>query len=180
MGQPGYQADNLTNTAGTLPTARPILDSNPARDGLPIAPGAATRQRRLPAQPMFSNSYGYNTRCAAAIPGRCHGTFQISLIDCHDCADVPILERACCRDCGCAQAQEHAATSSCVGDHIHLECAGCSCEGASTGIEAWVSHYVGNCDPLEAEVSARYYVHGMIPITWESEVDQMSILNNPN
>jgi len=180
MGQPDYHADNL-ESGNAIPTARPILSSDLAPMDLPLAAGAATQGRRLPAQPMFSNSYGYNTRCAAAIPGRCHGTFQISLIDCHDCADVPILQRACCRDCGCEQAQRSLDLgASAVGDHIHLECAGCSCDGANTGIEAWVAHYVGNCDPLQAEISARFYVHGMIPITWESEADQTSILNNPN
>lgn len=142
-------------------------------DRLPLASATATvsgpPERRL--QHMFENSYGYNTRCAAAIPGTCHGTFQLKLVDCNDCQGVPILKRACCRDCGCALAQEALTIHGGAGNHVHLQCAGCGCADATTGIEAWAAHYVGNCDPLHARVSARYYVHGDIPITFQSPGD---------
>lgn len=152
---------------------------------------ALANQRRLQeaqtalanSQAMFYNSYGYNTRCAAGIPGDCQANFSLKLVDCLDCHGVPILTRACCRDCGCALDQEaENLQSSGAGNYVHLQCAGCSCSDATTGIEAWVDHYISTChsDPLQAVVTARFYVHGQIPLTFQNAAVVTSILTNPN
>jgi len=150
-----------------------------------ISQAALANNRRLQdSQAMFYNSYGYNTRCAAGIPGDCHGNFSLKLVDCLDCHGVPILTRACCRDCGCALAQEiETLQSSGASNYVHRECAGCSCSDATTGVEAWVDHYINTCghsDPLQAVVTARFYVHGQIPLTFQNAAVVTSILTNPN
>lgn len=171
----GDWATNIAGWGGSTPWASAPLPSSPVTDSsrvplLPLSPEA----RQMPPrqlQHMFQNSYGYNTRCAAAETQNCSGTFHLKLIDCNDCSGVPILKRACCRDCGCELAQAREASN--LENHIHLECSGCStsCNDHTRSIEPWVQHYVGSCDPLQATITARYFVYGEIPLTFDNPVE---------
>jgi len=162
-------------TGAAVPSRRLDTSAVPgsATGSAPLGSTVATESREL--QHMFDNSFGYNTRCAAAV-GQCHGTFQIKLVNCNDCMGVPILQRACCRDCGCALAQESGLQTGPVshgnrisaGDYVHLACSGCGCGDITDSIADFASHYVLNCDPLSAEVRAQYFVHGQIPLSFQN------------